>query len=792
MQLTKHLPQFILLVLALSITALISRVIPEKQFAPYTLELDSVWQKNTADQEYVVDINKDSVPEFFTHHNINQTGHSIEYRKKNHLHTIHIFYKDDFFISKFLYFHDVIQDGKKEIIFITAIDKIAWLNIFTFNDVLGQYKQERKIEIGPVRYYNNKPDAINYFIFAHQSEIYFDLTPGYSVSNRHIYKFDCTNNSLTLNDKNSFVIKKAGLINQNGENYLLAREMLATGNTMTRFDYESMEKSTDKDTIEMFKTYKPLKHLVYDYGDFSSYILLFNSKLKFAFDPIEFVGWTNYTKSEFLTINNIPHIAALTNTDIGNIKNKLITICDFKGKIVKQMPLPHDYTDIYTGNGNIVFKDKKNLFVYSNTLEMVKTVPNITVSAGFFDINGDKESEFIAFRNNEMLVFSPDFDLNARFDIGQEFIPYPEENSISLLQAGSRKSFTYNTNQFYYLFSYNQNSVAIFKYPFYILVFLLLTGLLSLILKLNTKRLEKEKQRLEEIVSERTIELQSKNQKLAEQKEEIQSQAEEITQQYQQLEKLDQLKETLTHTLVHDLKNPLSQILTKSPDKQIKHIAAKMLGLVSNMLDVEKHEHTTISLVKQSIKLDSLINEVIEGQEISLQEKNIAVTLISENPGVVADPALLSRVIENLLSNAIRHTPLNASITISATTKHHGRVQVAIANPGSHIAPELLQTIFDKYVQGSNSASSSGYRTTGLGLTFCRMVVEAHGHTITAANTPEGVEFYFTLDGDSSGQETQQTLTTSQNQLLSDSDRQLLQPWLSQLQPLEAYMGSAV
>lgn len=792
MKLTKHLPYFILLALALIITMLISQVIPEKQFASYTLELDSIWQKNASDQEYVVDLNNDSVPEFLTHHNINQTGHSIEYRYKDKLHTAHIFYKDDFCISKFLHFSDVNQDGNKEIVFITVIDKIAWLNVLVYNQNLGQYQQEKKIEIGQARYYNHKPDVINNFITTDQSTIYFDLTPGYSVANRYIYKYDLTNDSLTSSDKSSFVIKKTGLINIKGENYLLAREILATGNTMTTYEYESMEKSTHKDTIEMFKTYKPLKYLVYDYGDFSSYILLFNDKLKFAFEPIEFYGWTNFTKSELISINQVPHIIALTNTDIGKISNKVITLCDLQGKIVKQIPLPHSFTEMYTDNNSIVFRDKENMYVYSINLDSTKQVQNIAHSAGFFDIDGDEKSEFIAFRDHELLVFSPDFDLKARFAISQEFAPYPQEYGLHTIRIGERLGFYYNTNLFYYLFSYRQNPLAIFKYPFYILVFLIWAGLFFLILRLNSRRLEKEKQHLEKIVLERTSELQTKNQKLTEQKEEIQVQAEEIAQQYHKLERLDQFKRILISTLVHDLKNPLSQIIAKTPDKQIKHISAKMLGLVSNLLDVEKHEHTTISLNKEVTPLDQLINNVVAEQEISLQERNITVNYASDSPNVVADPALLSRVIENLLTNAIRHTPLNATITLSALTQPDGTVNIAVSNPGSHIEPEMLQTIFDKYVQDTKSTLSSGYRSTGLGLTFCRMVAEAHGHTIKAANTPDGVTFSFTLDGSNTAHEVTQTSTQSGNIELAGDERLLLQPWLIQLQALEAYMISDI
>ena len=157
-----------------------------------------------------------------------------------------------------------------------------------------------------------------------------------------------------------------------------------------------------------------------------------------------------------------------------------------------------------------------------------------------------------------------------------------------------------------------------------------------------------------------------------------------------------------------------------------------------------------------------------------------------------ADAPLLARVLENLLTNAIRHSPLNATITISASTHPDGKVAVVVSNPGSHIGQEMLQTVFNKYVQGAK-ASSSGYRTTGLGLTFCRMVVEAHGHTIQATDTTDGVAFSFTLDGSSTtASQTTQTTTTTQKPQLSESDRELLQPWLSQLQGLDVHRISEI
>jgi hypothetical protein len=124
MNLLNKITKALIIAIALAFTFTISHIVPEKQFEPYTLGLDSVWHKKAGDQEYLLDLCNDSIPEFLTHHNINQSGHSTEYRRHDNLHTVNIFYEDDFFISRFLHFSDLNQNGKKEIIFITAIDKL--------------------------------------------------------------------------------------------------------------------------------------------------------------------------------------------------------------------------------------------------------------------------------------------------------------------------------------------------------------------------------------------------------------------------------------------------------------------------------------------------------------------------------------------------------------------------------------------------------------------------------------------------------------------------------------------
>lgn len=229
------------------------------------------------------------------------------------------------------------------------------------------------------------------------------------------------------------------------------------------------------------------------------------------------------------------------------------------------------------------------------------------------------------------------------------------------------------------------------------------------------------------------------------QKKRIHVQAEEITKQYRRLEKLDQFKESLTHALIHDLKNPLSQVILNTRNQNVSNAARKMLLLISNMLDVEKYETTEFKLNKEQHSLREILEEVATGQEINLMEKNLELHFHFTNYEILADKEVMIRVFDNLLTNAIRYSPLNRSIDVFAEPSGDDTLQISISNYGEPIPEEALPYIFDKYRQFGNSDHSS-YRTTGLGLTFCKMAIETHGGKISARNNPEeGCSFRFTI-----------------------------------------------
>lgn len=272
------------------------------------------------------------------------------------------------------------------------------------------------------------------------------------------------------------------------------------------------------------------------------------------------------------------------------------------------------------------------------------------------------------------------------------------------------------------------------------------------------------------------------------QKKKITAQAKKINQQYKNLEKLDRFKETLTHSLVHDLKNPLSQILTNTDNLNVRYAANKMLRLIMNLLDVEKYESTDFVLNKEIHSLSDILGEVEKDHLLSLNEKNLKLQCNFSDYMISADREIIQRVFDNLLSNAIRFSPLNSSIDISITKSDNGNIEIGIKNYGQTIPGKELPYIFDKFRHYEKDNNSS-HRSTGLGLTFCKMAIEAHGQKIFAQNEPDGVLFYFTLESKISNQQKQIQLPkeVEPETILSQDEINLLHPFLMELQSLEVY-----
>lgn len=775
---------------ALAFVILLSNIIPEDQFEPYKLELDSVWAKEEAQQEYWIDLNNDQKTEKIKHHNINISGHSIEQWRDKKLNQVYIFKDNEQSAGKKLTFVDIDSNLTKELLFVSVKKNRAYLNILSYNKETKILFPVEKIFIDSIKGYKNEINVKNNFIITSGVNIFFDLECGYSVQPRHIYKYDYKHKKLTKNKLNSFVNPKVQHLSFHENNFLLVTHSKATGNTITHAEAKMLRNSTNSDTLAM---YAEIKHLEYSYGDFSSYILLYNDSLNFEFEPIEFYGWTNFTKTVLVSIEGIPHIVAFTNAQLNEPHNqrcKLVTVCNLKGEVIKQYPLTHNYTDIFSANNNVIFYGNKTLFVNNTNLKLLQKIKDITHTVGFIDINKDNKAEFVAHNNNILKVFSENFDINATFKIEQEFTPYPEQNRITTLQINKKNYLLYNTRLFYYLFSYQKNNIAFLKYPFYILVFLFTYGFLFLISLINTRRLEKENLKLEQIVTERTIEI-------ATQKEEIQTQAEELKIKNTNLIELDKFKKLMTGTVIHGLKNPLNHIIGTTNNKAIRQSGYNMLNIVLNILDVNKAQSTNLNVSLKEQNVDDLINSAILQVEYLTEQKNVNFEKITrENFIVKTDKNLTIRILVNLLTNAIKFSPLNSKITIQVKEDNQS-AQIDVIDYGIGISTKNIDDIFNEYSQ-VEAKNSGEIQSTGLGLTFCKIATEAQNARIEVKSIPgEKTCFSLFLPLISSSEkktekETEKKQKNQTESFLTKEERLNMQQVLQKLKQTKIYQATEI
>lgn len=226
-----------------------------------------------------------------------------------------------------------------------------------------------------------------------------------------------------------------------------------------------------------------------------------------------------------------------------------------------------------------------------------------------------------------------------------------------------------------------------------------------------------------------------------------------IREQRDAMMRLQLQKEQLTAFLVHDLKNPVNgldlhaQLLqrdktlsesAKNSVRAIRQEAARLAQLISNMLDISKGEAGELTVRKAECALRELVSSVLSEFGVRAEGKQLTLMPRVETDRVMADPALLRRVLENLLDNAIRHAPAESVVSLVAR-KLDDVVELRIADHGSGIPAPLRELVFDRFVQASGEDDrQSGY---GLGLAFCKLAVQAHGGTIAVEDGAPGAVF---------------------------------------------------
>ncbi|WP_462248848.1 tetratricopeptide repeat-containing sensor histidine kinase [Ekhidna sp.] len=281
----------------------------------------------------------------------------------------------------------------------------------------------------------------------------------------------------------------------------------------------------------------------------------------------------------------------------------------------------------------------------------------------------------------------------------------------------------------------------------------------------------------------------------------IQEKSNELAQSNKDLKDLSEFKQGMTSMIAHDIKNPLNSIiglsgkLEKKIGADISRAGEAVLRLITNMLDVEKFEQTNPILNFEKVLISDLIKEAHLSVELLLHDKSIKLESdISEDVYLRVDQDLMIRVLVNLLSNAIKFSPSNETITFSAVVnEQQGAQQVllSVSDKGIGIPKDDQQYLFEKFYQ-SEAKKSGMAPSTGLGLTFCKMVAEAHGGKISVSSDKgQGSTFTIALDVEELAGKAL-VMEEAVQELITESDLGVLKSYSGQLKDLKVYNVGAI
>ncbi len=232
--------------------------------------------------------------------------------------------------------------------------------------------------------------------------------------------------------------------------------------------------------------------------------------------------------------------------------------------------------------------------------------------------------------------------------------------------------------------------------------------------------------------------------RLKEYHDELQSKNLELAQKNESLMRMDRFKEDLTNLIIHDMKNPLFVIqgnlqmmsmsmenvppeILKKYAQRIERSSQQLLRMVVNLLDISRIEEGTIDLKNDHANINEIIDKIIERIKDYPENKNkeILVDLDNNLPELTIDRSVMGRVFENLINFSITNLVDEGKVTITTAAVDDQRIQFVTHDNGTQIPKNYHDKIFEKFSQ--TEIKDSGYRVDrALGLTFCKMAVEAH------------------------------------------------------------------
>jgi len=225
---------------------------------------------------------------------------------------------------------------------------------------------------------------------------------------------------------------------------------------------------------------------------------------------------------------------------------------------------------------------------------------------------------------------------------------------------------------------------------------------------------------------------------------------------------LEEMRQDLTAMLLHDLQSPLGNVISTlellrlqmetSGDAmllELLDIASRSSGqlqrLIASLMDISRLEAGQPVGQQSSVQLGKLVAEAYEIDEPIFARRGVVLRrhLPDDLPPLYVEPNVISRVLLNLFDNALKYSRDGEQITVEGRAIDNGEVLISVSDKGMGIPKEYREIVFEKFRRIKNDSSSKGL---GLGLTFCRLAVEAHGGRIWIDDAPGGgARFNLTL-----------------------------------------------
>ncbi|MCB0011752.1 MAG: PAS domain-containing protein [Anaerolineales bacterium] len=224
--------------------------------------------------------------------------------------------------------------------------------------------------------------------------------------------------------------------------------------------------------------------------------------------------------------------------------------------------------------------------------------------------------------------------------------------------------------------------------------------------------------------------------------------------------KLEKIRLDLTYTMIHDLRNPITSNLSMlqllenhyedlpTAERQ-EMIAAALtsmestLKLVDQIMEINSLESGQVPIERSVFQFAPLASDTLQAQFSLAAEKELSLDndVPMDLPPVWADPNMIGRVMQNLIGNAVKFTPPGGVVRVAAQVSENERLQIYVEDSGLGIPLSLRDRLFEKFAVGNSKE-----RGSGLGLAFCKMVLEEHGEDIwVERSSSRGTVFAFTL-----------------------------------------------